>query len=96
MAAAVVDVGTRLKCNGVRAFPAHLEMTYTLDDTHPFITRVFYPPGVLGRVTEKIGAASARSLWCHIALFEGLKFMGSLPLFPSILAARILAPLAHG
>jgi hypothetical protein len=53
---------------------------YQVDNTYTFVTRIFYPRGELDKMTKTVTRLEARAIFCHIALFEGLKFLVTFPL----------------
>lgn len=82
-------VGREVKIAALKVHANHLELHYTLDDSHSFITKVLYPAGTLPAFREKYGSADptavgssptfSRRLFCHIALIESLKFIATFP-----------------
>ena len=63
--------------NGIETFGDLLQISYTLDEDHQFLTKVMYPVGTLDALMTQIGASACRQLYCHIALIEGLKYIAT-------------------
>lgn len=57
-------------------FPHHLSLHYKLD-SYPFLTQIYYPTIDLTRIAAP--RESLHRLFCHIALFEGMKFCAAFP-----------------
>lgn len=72
-----IKVGKHLTVNGIETFSDVLQISYTLDVHHKFLTKVMYPVGTLDQLLIQIGATACRQLYCHIALIEGLKYIAT-------------------
>lgn len=60
----------------------HLELHFTLDGTHSFLTKVLYPRGALAAFEARFASESpslAQRVYSHIALVECLKFIAVFP-----------------
>jgi UDP-N-acetyl-alpha-D-muramoyl-L-alanyl-L-glutamate epimerase len=69
----------KLKVEKLDIFDKHIMMTHSLNDTHMFQTKVFYPNGELVELKKFYQENELRKLYCHIAFFEGFKFMMAFP-----------------
>lgn len=74
-----VQVGRRISVEGWRTGPRHLEVSFLLDDRWRFLTRVLYHDLDLDALAARVPAPVLRRLWCHAALFEGMRFMAVFP-----------------
>lgn len=50
-----------------------------MDNDYAFCTKIYYPVGELSLLKSTISELEQRRLFCHIALFEGLKFLVTFP-----------------
>lgn len=77
-----IRVGKAVVLNAIKVHENHLELHYTLDATHSFLTKVLYPRGTLADFQSKFASTSsdlAHRVYCHIALVECLKFIAVFP-----------------
>jgi hypothetical protein len=75
-----IEVGRAVKVESLKVHRDHLEIAYTLDGTHNFLTKVLYPAGTLAAFRKKYeGTDFAHRIFCHIALIEALKFIATFP-----------------
>ena len=75
----IIDVGHSLAIIGLDELSDLLQIRYTIDSVHHFLTKVIYPRGTFAALHAKLSEGERERLWCHIAFIEGLKFIAVMP-----------------
>lgn len=60
-------------------FLLSINLLFSVDSEYVFCTKIYYPDGELELLKGKLSDAEHRRLFCHIAFFEGLKFLVTFP-----------------
>ncbi len=67
-----------IKILELRVFRHHIDITYQVGTCH-FSTKIFYHDVNLDDLSARYSPDSLRQIFCHIALFEGLKYCSVFP-----------------
>jgi hypothetical protein len=74
-----IPFGREVAIESLSVFDEHIEMVYVIDKRIRSLTRIHYPVGMLASLSTLYSAADLRRIYCHIALFEGLKYCLTFP-----------------
>jgi hypothetical protein len=74
-----IPVGREVVITSLNSYASHLEISYLIDGNFQSLTRVYYPADTLDTLTAHYSVADLRTLYCHIAFFEGLKYCLTFP-----------------
>jgi hypothetical protein len=83
-----IPVGREVVITSLHSYASHLEISYLIDCSFQSLTRVDYPADTLDALTAHYSPANLRTLYCHIAFFEGLKYCLT---FPEIYDVTVIA-----
>jgi hypothetical protein len=74
-----IPFGSTVTIESFTVFEAHLEIVYLIDQRIHSVTKIHYPAGMLSALANLYSNTDLRILYCHIALFEGLKYCLTFP-----------------